>query len=130
MRMKVELIPLPVADVDRAIAFYVDQLGFTKDVDVRPVDGVRIVQLTPEGSGCSIGVGTGLEAYAGVPGSVRAVHLVVEDLASARAELIGRGVVVGEIKDFGGGVRGADFVDPDGNSFELQEMAWRQGASY
>ena len=130
MQMKLELIPLPVSDVDRAIAFYADQLGFTKDVDVQPSAGVRVVQLTPEGSGCSIGFGTGLDVYAGEPGSVRGVHLVVEDLDQARAELLGRGVEVGEIHDFGGGVRGAGFCDPDGNSFELQEMAWRKGAAF
>ena len=127
MHMKVELIPLPVSDVDRAVAFYVEQLGFTQDFDVRPSDGVRIVQLTPEGSGCSLGLGTGLDVYGGVPGSVRGVHLVVEDLTETRAELVRRGVAIGEIRDFGGGVRGADFADPDGNTFELQEMAWRRG---
>jgi predicted enzyme related to lactoylglutathione lyase len=130
MQMKVELIPLPVSDVDRAIAFYADKVGFKKDFDVQPSEGVRIVQLTPEGSGCSLGLGTGLEVYAAEPGSVRGVHLVVEDIDAARAELVGRGVEVGEIQDFGGGVRGADFSDPDGNSFELQEMAWRRGATY
>jgi predicted enzyme related to lactoylglutathione lyase len=130
VQMKVELIPLPVSDVDRAIAFYADRLGFTKDVDVQPSEGVRIVQLTPEGSGCSIGFGTGLDVYAGEPGSVRGVHLVVEDISESRAELVRRGVEVSEIHDFGGGVKGANFSDPDGNSFELQEMAWRRGASY
>ncbi len=130
MRMKVELIPLPVSDVDRAIAFYADKLGFTKDVDVQPTAGVRVVQLTPDGSGCSIGFGTGLDVYKGEPGSVRGVHLVVEDVAKARAELVERGVEVGEIQDFGGGVKGAGFSDPDGNSFELQGMAWRKDATY
>ena len=130
LQMKVELIPLPVADVERSIAFYAETLGFTKDVDVRPADGIRVVQLTPAGSGCSIGFGTGLDVYAGEPGSVRGVHLVVEDVAEARAELLRRGVEVGEVQDFGGGVRGAGFSDPDGNSFELQEMAWRKGAQF
>jgi predicted enzyme related to lactoylglutathione lyase len=130
MQMKVELIPIPVSDVDLAIAFYADKLGFTKDFDVQPMEGVRVVQLTPEGSGCSVGFGSGLDVYGGVPGSVRGVHLVVEDIDEARAELVGRGVEVGEIQDFGGGVRGADFSDPDGNSFELQEMEWRKGAAY
>jgi predicted enzyme related to lactoylglutathione lyase len=130
VQMKVELIPLPVSDVDRAVAFYVEQLGFTQDFDVRPGDGVRIVQLTPEGSGCSLGLGTGLDVYGGVPGSVRGVHLVVEDLTATRAELVGRGVEIGEIRDFGGGVRGADFSDPDGNTFELQEIGWRRGDSF
>lgn len=130
MRMKLELIPLSVSDVDRAIHFYEDQLGFTKDVDVRPSDGVRVVQLTPEGSSCSVGFGTGLDVYAGEPGRARGLHLVVEDIAEARAELMRRGVDVGEIHDFGGGVRGANFSDPDGNTLELQEMAWRKGAEY
>jgi len=130
MQLKLELVPLPVSDVDRAIAFYADTLGFTKDFDVRPSEGVRVVQLTPEGSGCSIGFGTGLDVYAGEPGSIRGLHLAVEDLDQVRTELLGRGVQVGEIQDFGGGVRGADFADPDGNSFELQEMAWRKGTAF
>jgi predicted enzyme related to lactoylglutathione lyase len=130
MQMKLELIPLPVSDVDRAIAFYEDKLGFTKDFDVRPGEGVRVVQLTPDGSGCSIGFGTGLDAYAGEPGTVRGLHLVVEDIAEARAELVRRGVEVGEIRDFGGGVKGADFADPDGNTLELQEMTWRRGPTF
>jgi predicted enzyme related to lactoylglutathione lyase len=130
MQMKLELIPLPVSDVDRAIAFYEGTLGFTKDVDVQPAPGLRVVQLTPEGSGCSIGFGTGLDVYRGEPGSVRGLHLVVEDIADARAELVRRGVQVSDVRDFGGGVKGADFSDPDGNSFELQEMAWRKGAAY
>ena len=130
MQMKLELVPLPVSDVDRAIAFYADKLGFTKDVDVQPTEGVRVVQLTPEGSGCSIGFGTGLEVYAGEPGSVRGLHLVVEDIEAARAELVGRGVEVSEVHDFGGGVKGAEFADPDGNSYELQEMEWRRGETF
>jgi predicted enzyme related to lactoylglutathione lyase len=130
MQMKLELVPLPVSDVDRSIAFYTEQLGFTKDVDVQPADGIRVVQLTPPGSGCSIGFGTGLDVYRGEPGSARGLHLVVEDVAEAREELLRQGVAVGEIRDFGGGVKGADFADPDGNSFELQEMAWRRGDTY
>ncbi|TQM64894.1 VOC family protein [Humibacillus xanthopallidus] len=130
MQMKLELVPLPVSDVDRAIDFYAGKLGFTTDVDVQPAEGVRVVQLTPEGSGCSVGFGTGLDVYAGEPGSVRGLHLVVENLDEARAELVSRGVEVGEIHDFGGGVRGAGFSDPDGNTFELQEMAWRTGSTF
>src|SRR3954451_5947935 len=128
--MKLELIPLPVADADRSIAFYADKLGFQKDFDVQPTEGVRVVQLTPEGSSCSVGFGTGLDVYAGEPGSVRGLHLVVDDITKVRADLIGRGVEVSEIHDFGGGVKGAEFSDPDGNSFELQEMAWRKGAAF
>jgi catechol 2,3-dioxygenase-like lactoylglutathione lyase family enzyme len=130
MQMKLELIPLPVSDVDRAIDFYADKLGFNKDVDVQPTAGVRVVQMTPKGSGCSVGFGTGLEVYAGEPGSIRGLHLVVDDITEARAELLARGVGVSDIHDFGGGVKGANFSDPDGNSFELQEMAWRKGATY
>ncbi|MDX6365744.1 MAG: hypothetical protein QOK30_820 [Nocardioidaceae bacterium] len=130
MQMKLELIPLPVSDVDRAIDFYTDKLGFNKDVDVQPAEGVRVVQMTPESSGCSVGFGTGLEVYMGEPGTIRGLHLIVEDITEARAELLGRGVDVSEIHDFGGGVKGANFSDPDGNSFELQEMAWRKGATY
>jgi len=130
VEMKLELVPVPVSDVDRAKAFYVDQLGFVADVDVRPVDGVRVVQLTPPGSACSIGIGTGLAAYEATPGSVRGLHLVVEDIEAARAELVARGVEVSEVHDFGGGVKGAEFADPDGNSFELQEMAWRRGDTF
>jgi predicted enzyme related to lactoylglutathione lyase len=130
MKMKLELVPLPVSDVERAIDFYANKLGFTKDVDVQPAEGVRVVQLTPEGSGCSVGFGTGLDVYRGEPGSVRGLHLVVEDIEATRAELVRAGVEVGEIHDFGGGVRGASFSDPDGNTFELQEMAWRKGLNF
>lgn len=130
MQMKLELVPVPVSDVERAIEFYVGTLGFTKDVDVQPAEGVRIVQVTSEGSGCSIGFGTGLDVYRGEPGSIRGLHLVVEDIAEARAELVRRGVEVSEVHDFGGGVKGAEFADPDGNSFELQEMQWRRGATF
>ncbi len=130
MRMKLELVPLPVSDIERSIAFYAGVLGFTKDVDVEPSEGVRVVQLTPEGSHCSIGFGLGLDVYAGEPGSLRGLHLVVDDIDEARSELVRRGVDVGEVQDFGGGVRGAAFRDPDGNSWELQEMAWRKGAAF
>jgi predicted enzyme related to lactoylglutathione lyase len=128
--MKLELVPIPVADVDRAKAFYADRLGFAVDVDVRPADGVRVVQLTPPGSGCSIGFGTGLSAYEGMPGSIRALHLVVTDIERARAELVDRGVDVGAVQDVGGGVRYAGFEDPDGNTLTLQEMAWRTGDAF
>lgn len=128
--MKLELVPIPVTDVDRAKAFYADQLGFVVDVDVRPADGVRVVQLTPPGSACSIGFGTGLAAYEAPPGSVRALHLVVADIEQARAELVGRGVDVGTVQDVGGGVRYAGFEDPDGNSLTLQEMPWRTGEAF
>lgn len=130
MDMKLELVPVPVRDVDRAVAFYSEKLGFTVDVDVRPADGVRVVQLTPPGSGCSIGLGTGLDAYEGVPGSLRALHLVVDDIAAARVELAGRGVELSEVIDVGGGVCYSGFCDPDGNGWTLQQMAWRTGAGF
>jgi catechol 2,3-dioxygenase-like lactoylglutathione lyase family enzyme len=128
--MKLELVPIPVTDVDRAKAFYADRLGFAVDVDVSPVEGVRVVQLTPPGSACSIGLGTGLGAYDGEPGSIRALHLVVPDIEQAREDMIGRGVEVGPVSDVGGGVRYASLVDPDGNTLVLQEMAWRTGADF
>ena len=95
-----ELVPVPVADIDRAKEFYT-ALGFNADVDVRPADGVRYVQLTPPGSACSVGLGTGVPAYEAQPGSLRGLHLVVTDIEQARAELIGRGVDVGEVVDVG-----------------------------
>lgn len=130
LEMKLELVPVPVTDVDRAKAFYADRLGFEVDVDVRPAPGVRVVQLTPPGSACSIGLGQGLGAYGGRPGSIRALHLVVRDVERARAELLDRGVEVGPIADAGGGVRYASLVDPDGNTLVLQEMAWRSGEAF
>lgn len=130
MDMKLELVPIPVTDVDRAKAFYVEQLGFVVDVDVRPADGVRVVQLTPPGSACSIGLGTGLPAYDAPPGSVKGLHLVVADIEQARAELVGRGVDVGAVEDIGGGVLYAPLEDPDGNTLSLQEMPWRTGDDF
>jgi predicted enzyme related to lactoylglutathione lyase len=130
MDMKLELVPVPVSDVDRAKAFYVERLGFVEDVDVRPAEGVRVVQLTPPGSACSIGFGTGLAAYEAPPGSVKGLHLVVEDIEKARAELLARGAPVGPIVDVGGGVRYAGIEDLDGNTLELQEMSWRTGESF
>ena len=131
MEMKLELVPVPVTDVDRAKAFYTDQLGFVLDVDVQPSEAMRVVQLTPPGSACSIVIGTGLEAISDMtPGSIKGLHLVVNDIAQARENLIGNGVDVSDISDVGGGVKYAWFSDPDGNSLTLQEMAWRTGASF
>ena len=131
MDMKLELVPVPVTDVDRAKAFYTDRVGFVLDVDVQPADGVRIVQLTPPGSACSILLSTGLADLAAMsPGDIKGLHLVVNDIEQARAELIDRGVEVADIVDVGGGVRYAWFADPDGNSLTLQEMAWRTGDAF
>ena len=129
--MKVELVPLPVSDVDRAKAFYAERLGFAVDVDVTPTEGLRIVQVTPPGSACSFLLSTGVQWVQGMaPGSVHGVHLVVPDIAAARAELVGRGVDVGDVEDVGGGVLYASFRDPDGNLLLLQEMPWRTGDAY
>ena len=131
MQMKLELVPVPVADVDRARAFYVEQLGFVQDVDVSPAPGVRVVQLTPPGSACSLSLSTGLPRISGMaPGTVQGLHLVVDDIAAARAELVARGVDVSEVEDVGGGVLYAWFSDPDGNSLTLQEMPWRTGDAF
>lgn len=130
MDMKLELVPVPVTDVDRAKAFYVT-VGFHVDVDARPRDGMRVVQLTPPGSACSIVIGTGLGEITDVPpGTVRGLHLVVNDINQARAELRQRGVDVAAIDDAGGGVKFARFADPDGNSLLLQQMDWRTGDAF
>ncbi len=131
MDMKLELVPLPVTDVDRAKHFYVDQVGFTEDVDVMPAEGVRVVQLTPPGSACSISLSTGLPHISTmVPVMLHGLHLVVADIDKSRAELTERGVDVSHIEDVGGGVKYAWFNDPDGNTLTLQEMAWRTGDAF
>ena len=125
MKMKLELVPVPVADVNRAKAFYVEQVGFHADLDVRPGEGVRIVQLTPPESACSIVLGTGLPGLAMPTGSLRGLHLVVGDIYQAREALISRGVEVSEVDEHDQGVKYASFSDPDGNTWALQEMPWR-----
>jgi catechol 2,3-dioxygenase-like lactoylglutathione lyase family enzyme len=130
---KLELVVVPVSDVDRAKTFYTEQAGFNLDVDHRAGDNFRVVQLTPPGSACSITVGTGITDAA--PGSVQGLHLIVSDIEAARAELVERGVDVSEVQHFesGGMVPGPDperrdygsflfFSDPDGNSWAVQEV--------
>lgn len=120
MDMKLELVPVPVSDVDRAKAFY-EQVGFGNIHDVRVSDTMRVVQFTPPGSACAIVFGTGMgEITEMEPGSVKGLHLVVADVDEARDEIAGRGVEVGEIMDLGG-VKYARFADPDGNVWLLQE---------
>ncbi|GEL20683.1 glyoxalase superfamily protein [Pseudonocardia asaccharolytica] len=132
MNFTLELVLLPVADVDRAKSFYTENVGFALDVDHRAGDDFRVVQLTPPGSGCSIAIGVGITDAQ--PGSVRGLHLVVTDIETARAELTERGVAVTEIRHMtpDGWVPGsdpehrdygsfADFADPDGNTWVLQE---------
>ena len=126
MDMKLELVPIPVADVDRAKAFYAEKVGFNVDVDVQPGNGMRVVQLTPPGSACSIVIGTGMGEIAQMqPGSVKAIHLVVKDVRAARELLASRGVEVGEIEEHDQGIKYVAFHDPDGNSWLFQEMPWR-----
>jgi len=122
MEMKLELVPVPVSDVDRARAFYVEQCGFQLEVDVQPTGTMRVVQLTPPGSACSIVFGTGMGEITDMePGSVKGLHLVVEDIHQAREALVQRGLEVSEIWEMGS-VMYARFSDPDGNSWLLQEI--------
>ncbi|HYT35250.1 MAG TPA: VOC family protein [Ktedonobacteraceae bacterium] len=119
--MKLELVPVPVSDVDRAKAFY-DKAGFTLGVDTRPSEGMRVVQFTPPGSACTIVFGTGMGEITDMkPGSVKGLHLIVDDIITAREALVKRGIEVGEITDFKS-VKYASFSDPDGNSWLLQEF--------
>ena len=135
MDFKLELVLLPVSDVDRAKAFYTEKVGFSLDVDHRSGEQFRVVQMTPPGSSCSISVGVGITDA--TPGGVRGTHLVVADIEAARGELIGRGVEVSEVRHMSAsgwqpGVDPAhndfnsfaDFADPDGNTWVLQERGW------
>ena len=119
MDFKLELIPIPVADVERAKSFYEDKAGFNLDNDVTVKEGLRFIQLTPPGSGCSISIGEGLTEMA--PGSLEGLQLVVADIDAARAELLERGVEVGEVQDFPWG-RFVFFSDPDGNGWAVQQI--------
>ena len=119
--MKLELVPVPVADVDRAKAFY-EKAGFLVGTDNRPSDTMRVVQFTPPGSACTIVFGTGMgDITAMTPGSVKGLHLVVDDINIARDALLKRGIAIGEVTDFKT-VKSAEFRDPDGNSWLLQEF--------
>jgi predicted enzyme related to lactoylglutathione lyase len=122
MDWKLELITIPVSDVDRAKSFYVDQVGFDADHDHRVSEGLRFVQLTPKGSACSIALGTGLTDK--TPGSVAGLQIVVADADAARAELVGRGVDASEVQDLPWG-RFVFFSDPDGNAWALQQLTPR-----
>ncbi|PXY31047.1 glyoxalase superfamily protein [Prauserella muralis] len=119
MDFKLELVAVPVSDVDKAKAFYTEQVGFVADHDHQVDDNLRFVQLTPPGSACSIAIGTGLTERP--PGSVEGLQLVVSDIEAARAELAGRGVDVGDVQDFPWG-RFLFFSDPDGNSWAVQQL--------
>jgi catechol 2,3-dioxygenase-like lactoylglutathione lyase family enzyme len=119
MDMKLELVPVPVTDVDRAKAFYVDQVGFVADHDLRVHEGLRFVQLTPPGSACSVVMGTGVTEME--PGSQRGLQMVVSDVREARRELLDRGVAASEVdvQPWGSFVT---FSDPDGNTWALQQL--------
>jgi catechol 2,3-dioxygenase-like lactoylglutathione lyase family enzyme len=119
MDFKLELVAVPVTDVDRAKAFYVDQAGFNADHDHVVNEDIRFVQLTPPGSACSIAIGKGVIDTE--PGSVKGLQLVVEDIQDAHAELSGRGVPVTDVQDFPWG-RFVFFADPDGNGWAVQEI--------
>ena len=126
MEMKLELVPIPVTDVDRAKTFYTEQAGFNADLDERFGESFRVVQLTPPGSACSICIGVGIVGTP--PGSVQGLHLVVPNIHAARAELLDRGVEVSEVQDMGAPgkptVSYAYFKDPDGNGWALQQLPY------
>lgn len=123
MDMKLELVPVPVMDVDRAKAFYVDQVGFNADHDHRVSDTLRFVQLTPPGSACSIVIGAGTTEM--MPGVMKRLQVVVADVEATRAELMGRGVEVSAIEELPW-ERFAYFADPDGNTWAVQEDVRRR----
>jgi len=119
MDWKLELVAVPVSDVDRAKAFYTDQAGFNADHDHTVSEEIRFVQLTPPGSACSIAIGKGITDAA--PGSVAGLQMVVQDIEAAHAELVGRGAEVSEIQDLPWG-RFVFFADPDGNKWAVQQI--------
>ena len=123
MDWKLELVAVPVSDVDRAKSFYADKVGFNLDHDHTVSDSVRFIQLTPNGSACSITIGLGITDAA--PGSVRGLQLVVSDIEAAHAELTSRGVEVSEVQDYPWG-RFVFFSDPDGNGWAVQHIPAEQ----
>jgi catechol 2,3-dioxygenase-like lactoylglutathione lyase family enzyme len=127
MDYRLEVIGIPVSDVDVAKEFYTERLGFVLDHDESQVEGMRVVQLTPRGSGCSIVIGEGMPL--GEPGSTKGAQLVVEDVEAARAELVANGLEISEVMQLGPegmpGSRFAFFTDPDGNGWSIQEIKRR-----
>ena len=119
MDLKLELVQVPVSDVDRAKAYYTEKVGFDADVDITVREGLRFVQLTPPGSACSIAIGTGLSDMQ--PGTVQGLQVVVEDIDAARTDLANRGVEVGEVEVFDWGSF-VYFSDPDGNGWAVQQV--------
>lgn len=125
MEYKLELVPVPVSDVDRAKSFYTEKAGFHADIDASPSDDMRFVQLTPPGSACSIAIGRGI--VPSEPGSVKGLQVTVDDIEAAHADLAGRGVEVSEVQDFPWG-RFVFFEDPDGNAWAVQQVPPRPDA--
>jgi catechol 2,3-dioxygenase-like lactoylglutathione lyase family enzyme len=123
MDWKLELVAIPVSDVDRAKAFYTEKAGFNADHDLQVSDDIRFVQLTPPGSACSIALGKGVTDAA--PGSVQGMQIVVSDINAARAELAGRGVEVSDVQEFPWGSF-VFFSDPDGNKWAVQQLPPRE----
>jgi catechol 2,3-dioxygenase-like lactoylglutathione lyase family enzyme len=123
MDWKLELVAVPVSDVDRAKAFYTERVGFNPDQDHTVSDALRFVQLTPPGSACSIAIGTGITSAA--PGSVQGLQMTVADINAARAELVDRGVEVSEVQTFPWGAF-VFFKDPDGNAWAVQQLPPRR----
>jgi catechol 2,3-dioxygenase-like lactoylglutathione lyase family enzyme len=123
MEMRLEVVQVPVADVDLSKSFYMEKLGFVLDHDVEHIPGMRVVQLTPPGSAASIVIGTGMTGM--TPGSLEGLQLVVPDMDTTRAELLGRGADISEVQDMGG-VQFAHFADPDGNRWVIQGAVPRQ----
>jgi predicted enzyme related to lactoylglutathione lyase len=122
MDWKLELVQVPVGDIDRAKSFYTEKLGFSADIDARPSDDVRFVQLTPPGSACSIALTGGVHQMA--PGSLAGLQLVVDSADAARETLLAAGVDVGEVEEFPWG-RFVFLTDPDGNAWSVQQLAPR-----
>jgi catechol 2,3-dioxygenase-like lactoylglutathione lyase family enzyme len=124
MDMKLEVIGIPVSNVDAALTFYTERIGFHLDHDVQPAPGMRVVQMTPPGSSCSVVMGEGMPL--GEPGSTKGMQLVVEDIDALRADLAGRGVEITDVQQLGPegtpGSRFAFFSDLDGNGWSLQEI--------
>jgi len=124
MDMKLEVVAIPVTDVDAAKAFYAEKVGFNLDHDMRPNEEMRVVQLTPPGSACSVVIGEGMPL--GEPGSLKGVQLVVDDIDAAREALAGRDVPIGDVQQLGPegapGSRFCFFEDPDGNGWSVQEL--------
>jgi len=122
MDWKLELVQVPVSDLDRAKAFYTEKVGFSADHDHSVDEQVRFIQLTPPGSGCSIALTSGVHEMA--PGSLNGLQMVVQDADAAREELLGRGLEVGEVQEFPWG-RFVFFADPDGNAWAVQQLPQR-----